>query len=269
MRTSVKVVTGLFVAIQAGNAYADVIDFHFTGRLTVFQTPGSGTPLETDLDYFYPILGSDQTFDPYGLQTPIGANLTVDTDAGAGFSNLSFDFSFAGSPVSIHDITLDFQPNGMIGGHMLADWNGTYDNEVTILWDGSGLFNAINAGLQAGDRISGTNLYRDADGDGYAEQWIQDVGSATPWSDAWYGGNWGINYSPSQGPAPIATALGTFGIIGGPLGQYGIQVHLDIGSGNSLYVDSVQSAVVPVPAAVWLFGSGLMGLIGVARRSRC
>ncbi|MBI5783055.1 MAG: VPLPA-CTERM sorting domain-containing protein, partial [Gammaproteobacteria bacterium] len=25
-------------------------------------------------------------------------------------------------------------------------------------------------------------------------------------------------------------------------------------------------AVVPVPAAVWLFGSGLLGLIGVARR---
>ena len=26
---------------------------------------------------------------------------------------------------------------------------------------------------------------------------------------------------------------------------------------------------VPVPAAVWLFGSGLVGLIGVARRKRC
>ena len=27
--------------------------------------------------------------------------------------------------------------------------------------------------------------------------------------------------------------------------------------------------VVPVPAAVWLFGSGLLGLIGVARRKQC
>ncbi|MGE5241685.1 MAG: VPLPA-CTERM sorting domain-containing protein [Bacteroidota bacterium] len=25
-------------------------------------------------------------------------------------------------------------------------------------------------------------------------------------------------------------------------------------------------ATVPVPAAVWLFGSGLLGLVGVARR---
>jgi hypothetical protein len=27
-------------------------------------------------------------------------------------------------------------------------------------------------------------------------------------------------------------------------------------------------AAVPVPAAVWLFGSGLLGLIGVARRKK-
>jgi hypothetical protein len=27
-------------------------------------------------------------------------------------------------------------------------------------------------------------------------------------------------------------------------------------------------AVVPVPAAVWLFGSGLLGLIGMAKRNK-
>ena len=32
--------------------------------------------------------------------------------------------------------------------------------------------------------------------------------------------------------------------------------------------DSAFGAVVPVPAAVWLFGSGLLGLIGVARRKK-
>lgn len=32
--------------------------------------------------------------------------------------------------------------------------------------------------------------------------------------------------------------------------------------------DSAFGAVVPVPAAVWLFGSGLLGLIGIARRKQ-
>jgi hypothetical protein len=34
---------------------------------------------------------------------------------------------------------------------------------------------------------------------------------------------------------------------------------------DNLYIDA---AVVPVPAAVWLFGSGLLGLIGVARKKK-
>ena len=33
-----------------------------------------------------------------------------------------------------------------------------------------------------------------------------------------------------------------------------------------LQVDAVPSSVVPVPAALWLFGSGLIGLAGISRR---
>ena len=33
-----------------------------------------------------------------------------------------------------------------------------------------------------------------------------------------------------------------------------------------LYISKIEFSVVPVPAAVWLFGSGLLGLIGLARR---
>jgi hypothetical protein len=36
----------------------------------------------------------------------------------------------------------------------------------------------------------------------------------------------------------------------------------------ALYAVSEELTVVPVPAAVWLFGSGLLGLVGVARRSK-
>jgi len=33
-------------------------------------------------------------------------------------------------------------------------------------------------------------------------------------------------------------------------------------------VGAINYTVVPVPAAVWLFGSGLIGLVGVARRKK-
>lgn len=41
---------------------------------------------------------------------------------------------------------------------------------------------------------------------------------------------------------------------------------LSANSTGSSYSMSISAAVVPVPAAVWLFGSGLLGLVGIARR---
>ena len=47
------------------------------------------------------------------------------------------------------------------------------------------------------------------------------------------------------------------------------------GSGGTIGADidavgAISSAapVIPIPAAVWLFGSGLLGLIGIARRKK-
>ena len=47
---------------------------------------------------------------------------------------------------------------------------------------------------------------------------------------------------------------------------------LDVGDVTSgVNIDSaitIEGSVVPVPAAVWLFGSGLLGLVGIARRKK-
>ena len=43
---------------------------------------------------------------------------------------------------------------------------------------------------------------------------------------------------------------------------------VESGNGDAWAVQSGDVSAVPVPAAVWLFGSGLVGLIGVARRKR-
>lgn len=57
-------------------------------------------------------------------------------------------------------------------------------------------------------------------------------------------------------PVPLSNALNIF-----ETGQYQA-----VNSGLSDLKVEFRSDVVPVPAAVWLLGSGLLGLIGVARR---
>lgn len=47
----------------------------------------------------------------------------------------------------------------------------------------------------------------------------------------------------------------------------GFNANFSLGAGPSSEINPAVSAV-PVPAAVWLFGSGLVGLVGVARRKK-
>jgi hypothetical protein len=49
--------------------------------------------------------------------------------------------------------------------------------------------------------------------------------------------------------------------------MFGIANLLDNSLNSELRIDAVPAAV-PVPAAVWLFGSALMGLTGLSRRKK-
>jgi len=256
----------------ASSVNAAVFEFYFTGQYTLLDSFGG-----------------------YMDQQSISSTLTYDDASGTGFSaTLSIDnFDTFGNTATIYDISLQRASgtnSNLIVGNMLADWGVNTGIPLSMVWDATGLFNAIDYGLKAGDVISGTNLKRG----GVA---IYDVQSATPASDGTYNPYTGSLLS--QGPAPLAiTTLNTStlctpsvygvtsgdclgnalsggepfvddGIGGSPMidGPFtGLNVNFDIGSGNSLTVLSVSS--VPVPAAVWLFGSGLIGLIGVARRKK-
>jgi len=258
----------LTLLAASATVQAAVIDFHFTGQMTVVDFYG----------------------DVFDGQTPISSTLTYDTATGVGGSTELFiaPLSFIGMDTTFHDISLErISGTNYLLGNMLVDFGPTQGIPLSLVWDASGLFNAIDIGLEAGDVISGTFLKRDG-------SVIANVGSALPVTD---GAIDGFGNTLNQGSAPLAmTTLNTTslcvpispgsgecmfnpitgaapftddGIAGSPLidGPFpGFNVNLDIGSGNSMTVLSVSN--VPVPAAVWLFGSGLLGLIGMARRKK-
>lgn len=240
---------------------AAIYEFYFTGQYTLLDQAGG-----------------------YADQQAISSTLTYDDNSGSGFSaGLTIaNFDTFGATATIYDITLQRETStNLIIGNMLADWGGAVGIPLSMVWDATGLFNAIDYGLQAGDVISGTNLKRD----GIV---VADVNSATPASDGIIDS---FGNPLNQGPAPLAVTtwntatlctpgidcIGNAlsggapffddGISGSPMidGPFpGLIVNFDIGSGNSLTVLNINP--VPVPAAVWLFGSGLIALIGFARR---
>lgn len=232
---------------------ASIITFDFTGRLTVVM---SGQVISNS--------SAATLSDPTGVQTPINASLTYDTDIGVTSSTLSVSMGdWWGSPATIHNITTTTISGTTIDALLLGDWNGNYDMPAHIQWDASGLMNAISYGLQVGDKLSGNSLYRDYNSDHVydpSELLTANLGSVTPYSDTLIAGM-GV---PLQYYAPLAATSATQGFSDGPF--TGLKLYLDIGSGNSMYVTSVSS--VPIPAAVWLFGPGLLGLIGFAKRKK-
>jgi hypothetical protein len=246
------VLSSLLVATPTSAA---LYEFHFTGQYTLLDSNGG-----------------------FMDQQPISSTLFYDdvSDTGSSIGLIIDNFDTFGATATIYDITLHRQvATNYIVGNMLADWNGNIGIPLSMVWDGTGLFNAIEFGLHVGDVISGTNLKRNGVS-------IADVGSAIPASDV---------LGLEQGPAPLAmTTLNTSnlctpgldcmgnafsggapfsddGVAGSPLidGPFaGLNVNFDIGSGNSLTLISVSE--VPIPAAVWLLGSGLAVLLGFTKR---
>lgn len=248
-----KFIYVLAICLLPITSYAASITFDFTGRF-ILTGPNGDIMWNGDRTYM-----------------PISASLTYNTNTGLGDSNLSIEVTgpdFFGYPVVFHDISMTRQSGtNIIDGNVLVDWNVTPNMPMHVEWDATGLINAIDFGLQAGDKLSGTNLYRDSNEDGVwdANEWVANINSATPYSDSIQALAFGYDPSWDQGPAPMAATINSQGL-DETTPFFGVRGYIDIGSGNSMYVTSVSD--VPVPAAFWLFGSGLIGLAGFARRKK-
>lgn len=49
---------------------------------------------------------------------------------------------------------------------------------------------------------------------------------------------------------------------------FGLSEHSNTATNSALGIDNIKVSAVPVPAAVWLFGSAILGLVGVGRRKK-
>src|SRR3989344_897900 len=92
---------------------ASIITFDFTGRLTVVM---NGQAVSN--------YSAATPSDPTGLQTPISASLTYDTDVGVTSSTLSVSMgNWWDSPAVIHNISTTSISGTIIDAQLLGDWN--------------------------------------------------------------------------------------------------------------------------------------------------
>jgi len=88
-----------------------------------------------------------------------------------------------------------------------------------------------------------------------------DVGSMAVISPSTYHSGWELLTHMVQGYNSPQITHGPV-IMGWPSGGF------DVSANGILSIEAYGETVVPVPPAVWLFGSGLLGMIGIARRKR-
>ncbi len=131
--------------------------------------------------------------------------------------------------------------DGQVGVHMLFDWNTSVSIDVINVWN-------VNAAWAYGPNDGSTNnRLQTADTDCIV---LKKADLSTPECTAFFATEWLFTSTDPDGNGVPGS-----GMIDGPF--RGFNANFNIGP-----------KVVPVPAAVWLMGSGLLVLVGVARRKK-
>ena len=185
------------------------------GGATDVAMTWTGTVFTSSSDYTGPGGASNMTL---SSATPFfGIPWTAHDIQVFGAGTYSFNTALGGGNAEsgLQNLTVG---TGQLGAHMLFDWNGNLNIDVSVLWN-------PNAAFGGNQTLSGAGPWNsssiDGDGDGVM----------------------GIKMNP-----------------GGPFGGFEANFNL-----NGI---TPQVSAVPVPAAAWLLGSGLLGLAGVARRKK-
>jgi hypothetical protein len=171
------------------------------------------------------------------------------TDVGSGVGN---PLSVPGSSTYGHTFTA---PTTTIPGSPGAGF-GFYDDFVFTI--AGATTNSITSTIDFSGLLEITNLQ---------VRLFNAAGNSFPVLGAPLGGTM-INAWSS--PVSYGPTTGTVAVLPGSLlgaGTYVLEVRGNVvGAGGGSYSGVLNLAPVPVPAAVWMFGSGLLGLVAVRRR---
>jgi len=256
---------------------APILSADWSGLFTILNSSGTGLQ-----NHSYPYYG-DPTWG-YGFRTQVSG--TLDFEFAYGPSSMTmrqFEF-FGGGPLTATNMSMQIidPVNGLTQVNMGFNWNGTNGIPVSLIMDASGFFGAISTDYYATSTV--------------IDQATVAAYGALPASNGMNNGKFPI------GPVPIASTTFDTSLIStasaacaadvangdangnclglNPSSEIGI-IAGDDGIGGSPMIDgpfdgfnftfditAIHIKAIPVPAAVWLFGSGLLGLVGVAKRRR-
>ncbi|MDT8282265.1 MAG: VPLPA-CTERM sorting domain-containing protein [Gammaproteobacteria bacterium] len=291
LTTSVAAV--LLASVPAANAA--VTTFGFDGFFTMLDSGGAALANTSNTEK-----GANQ------FQTAISGTLSFDDVTGAGTGTLvPFDFFSGTSPAEAVGIKMQAIGDGMGGpgtlvlGNMLFNWSGNNGIPVSIVLDAGGFFAASGAPGAVAAAPASDGTYTNATF-GYLGLGPIPI-ATTEWNTTNINGcalNSCLNNGSSGGlPLVVDTAANAnefaqgdgVGVGGSPFqdGPFvGFNANFDVTvltfqsqdanatiAANCTFelgntCPTTTTPPVPVPAAVWLFGSGLLGLVGVARRKK-
>jgi len=269
------IATAVAAICASSSAHADTIaTYDWTGVFTMI-TPEGDVMANT----------SASANDVGGYQTYLSGEMSFNFDTGAGTATVD-SFLFNGSTAQAHDVNMqaigdgNMGPGTLVAGNLLFDWAGNNNISIDNVLDAGGFFTgdqgfnpdmSIKGDVAAGPAAVapayepicafalGTNCFVElnngpvlmatVDGNPYVNEdvTIYGVDGVT----VAFEGN-----RHTDGLSGIAMDNGPFPAF---------NANFDI---RTMTLTDVEVSAVPVPAAVWLFGSGLLGLVGIARRKK-
>lgn len=253
----------IFIMATSMTAQATIYEFSYTGWFTLFDV--NGNPMQN------PSIPAEGPM--LGWRTPLSGTGTWDDVAQFGTDDLN-PFQILGGTMTVDTVTANAIGDGnggsgsLILGNATATWSGFLGTFTGIPLSNvanlAGLFSAIDQGLAVGDTITG--------------------GAIPASNDALFGDSTSGLFTAPLGGIPIASTFFNTTPINPPTmvddnPSGGLPIFADFVPGSTMQtapftgfsgafdvVELQVTGIVPIPGAVWLFGSGLAGLLAYRRR---